>query len=279
MKSAIYEGIVVHHRRHPIDHRFAYRLAMPFVYLDEMEELCSLHPLWSNGRTNVVSYRRADYLGSSTMPLTQAVRELVEDRLGTMPSGPVAMLAHPRTWGWLFNPVALYYCFDATGTRVEALVAEVTNTPWHERHAYVVGGPGTHNFDKALHVSPFFGMDLQYELSYSAPGPHLPVRISTVRAGSCVFDAVLHLERREASRRELGRLVFSHPLMTMRVSAAIYRQAFALRRAGAPVVAHPHRQDPCAIGTEPESGAAGPPRSTSAEGASVLVPHGEMAHG
>ncbi len=198
MRSAVYEGIIIHHRRHPIDHRFQYRVAMPLLDLDEIEELCSLHPLWSNGRSNVVSYRRRDYLGGGPMPLAQAVRETVEDRLGTRLSGPIAMLAHPRTWGWLFNPVTLYYCFDPTGTHVEALVAEVTNTPWHERHAYVVGRPGTHHFDKALHVSPFFGMDMRYELSYRAPGQR-PVLADQHHPGG-----QRRLRRRHAPRAERG---------------------------------------------------------------------------
>jgi uncharacterized protein len=278
MRSVVYEGIIIHHRRHPIDHRFQYRVAMPLLDLDEIEELCSIHPLWSNERSNFVSYRRSDYLGGGPMPLGQVVREAVEDRLGTRLSGPIAMLAHPRTWGWLFNPVTLYYCFDPTGTRVDALVAEVTNTPWHERHAYVVGRPGTHRFDKALHVSPFFGMDMQYELSYRAPGHSLSLRISTIREGSAVFDAVMHLERREVSRRELSRLVFSHPFMTMRVSAAIYRQAFALRRAGAPVVTHPRCQQRHVLGPEASSRLAEPPRGTTAEGATVLIPTTRVAH-
>ena len=278
MRSAVYEGIVSHHRRHPIDHRFQYRVAMPLLDLDEIEELCSLHPLWSNERSNVVSYRRSDYLGGGAMPLAQAVRETVEDRLGTRLSGPIAMLAYPRTWGWLFNPVTLYYCFGATGTGVDALVAEVTNTPWHERHAYVVGQPGTHRFDKALHVSPFFGMDMQYELVYRAPGQRLSLRIRTIREGSVVFDAVMHLERREASRRELGRLVFSHPFMTMRVSAAIYRQAFVLGRAGAPFVTHPRCQQRHVLEPETSARLAEPPRSTAAEGATVLIPSMEVPH-
>jgi len=242
MKSAIYEGTVIHHRRGPIDHRFRYRIALPLVDLDEIDELCNLHPLWSHGRPNVVSYRRVDYLGQMTRPLTDAVRDTVENRLGTRPSGSISMLAHPRTWGWLFNPIALYYCFDPTGTSVVALVAEVTNTPWHERHAYVVGPPGSHRFDKVMHVSPFFGMDLRYDLSYTSPGQHLSLRIASMRRENTVFDAGLQLERREATRRELGRLIFTHPFMTMKVSAAIYRQAFALWRAGAPFVPHPHHQ-------------------------------------
>ena len=279
MRSAVYEGTVIHRRRYPISHRFQYRVALPLVDLDEMDELCSLHPLWSNDRPNVVSYRRSDYLGGGPMPLAHAVRDAVEDCLGTRPTGPIAMLAHPRTWGWLFNPIALYYCFDPSGAQVVALAAEVTNTPWHERHAYVVGGPGTHDFDKALHVSPFFGMDQHYELSYRAPGPHLSVGIGTVQAGSTVFDAALRLERREASRQELGRLVFSHPFMTMRVSAAIYRQAFALRRAGAPFVAHqrcPQRQ---VDGPEPSVRATEPPRRTRPEAATELISDKGVAHG
>lgn len=242
MRSAIYEGLVVHRRRSPIDHRFAYRVAMPLVDLDEIDELCALHPLWSNEGRNAVCFRRGDYLGDPTLPLATAVRDVVEERLGHRPEGPVAMLAHPRTWGWAFNPITLYYCFDAGGTAVEALVGEVTNTPWHERHAYVVAGPGRHRFDKAMHVSPFLGMDMQYELAYGAPGERLSVRISTVRGGETLFDAFLRLERREASREALQRLVLSYPLMTMRVSAAIYRQAFALWRRGVPFVPHPRRR-------------------------------------
>jgi uncharacterized protein len=82
MRSAVYEGIIIHHRRRPIDHGFQYRVAMPLVDLDEIAELCSIHPLWSNGRSNVVSYRRSDYLGGGPMPLAQTVRETVKDRLG-----------------------------------------------------------------------------------------------------------------------------------------------------------------------------------------------------
>ncbi|MDA8309887.1 MAG: DUF1365 family protein [Actinomycetota bacterium] len=239
MRSAIYEGTVVHHRLATVDHRFSYRIAMPFVDLDEIDDLCRLHPLWSAERPNVVSYRRRDFLPDRPGPLADAVRDLVAERLGCRPRGPVAMLGHLRTWGWLFNPITLYYCFDPEGVHVESLVAEVTNTPWHERHVYVVGGPGRHRFQKELHVSPFFDSDMDYELSYREPGEHLGLSMRNVRGGETLFGAGLRLERHEADRRALGRLVWSHRLMTMRVSAGIYRQAAALRRAGAPIVPHP----------------------------------------
>lgn len=242
MRSAIYEGSVVHYRRHPFDHRFTYRLAMPLVFLDEMEELCGLHSLWSSERPNVVSFRRADYLRPSTASLDEAVRELVQERLGWRPSGPIAMLAHPRMWGWVFNPIALYYCFDPSATAVEALVADVTNTPWHERHAYAVDAPGMHRFPKALHVSPFFDMDLEYGLWYESPGARLTLRLDLCAGDSQRFHAGLHLERRGTGRKELGRMIWSYPFMTARVSGGIYRQAFTLWRKGAPFVAHPRRR-------------------------------------
>ena len=244
MRSAVYEGTLSHHRRAPVEHRFGYRVAMPLVDLEELHDLCRMHPLWSEERPNVVSFRRRDYLPERVGPLADAVRDLVEERLGRRPTGPVAMLAHLRTWGWLFNPIALYYCFDQESGRVEALVAEVTNTPWHERHVYVVDGPGRHRMAKALHVSPFFGMDMDYELTYSEPGERLSVAMRAVRGDEVLFDAALRLERREAGRASLGRLAWHRSLGPLGGSAAIYRQAFALWRAGAPFVPHPRRSAP-----------------------------------
>jgi DUF1365 family protein len=249
MKSALYEGTIVHHRRAPVDHRFSYRLALPLVDLDELDQLCRLHPLWSVERRNIVSFWRRDYLSDRAGPLKDAVHDLVEEQLGRRPDGRVAMLAHPRTWGWLFNPITLYYCFDEAGARVEALVAEVTNTPWHERHVYVVGGAGRHRFPKEMHVSPFFGMDMDYELTYGEPGDRLSLSMRAVRGNDTLFDSGLRLERREADRRALGGLVWGAPFPTMRVSGAIYRQALALWRAGAPFVPHPrprHRPETAA---------------------------------
>lgn len=241
MKSAIYEGTVVHRRRTPLDHRFSYRIALPLVDLDEIDRLVGLHPLWSVERRNVVSFWRHDYLPGRPGALGDAVRDLAEERLGRRPQGSVAMLAHPRTWGWLFNPIALYYCFDEEGLRVEALVAEVTNTPWHERHLYVVGEPGRHRFPKELHVSPFFDMDMDYELAYTEPGDRLGLSIRTMRGNETLFEAGLRLERGGADRQALGRLIWAYPFGTLRVSGAIYRQALALWWAGAPIVPHPRR--------------------------------------
>jgi DUF1365 family protein len=205
-----------------------------------------------------VWFRRADFLAGSADPdhsntdpggrLATTVRDVVETHGHVRPRGPIAMLAHLRTWGWLFNPITLYFCFDARGLQVDALVAEVTNTPWHERHVYVLGPipelatTGEYRFPKALHVSPFMGMDQQYVLRCDTPrhqhGDRLVVRLASLEAGEKVFEATLALRRSEATRHDLGRMLWSYPLMTVRVSSAIQRQAFQLWRKG--LAFHPH---------------------------------------
>lgn len=242
MRSAIYEGELVH-RRHAPAHAFRFRVAMPLLFLDEIDAVVAQHPLWSRERANAVSFRRADFLGDPEVPLDVAVRDLVEDRTGERPGGPVAVLAHVRTWGWLFNPIAVYYCFDRAGEHVEHAVAHVTNTPWKERHAYVLGGPGRHDVDKALHVSPFFGMDQRYRITYDEPGDGLRLSIGVDEDDHRVFDAALRLRRHDIGQRALGRVLWRYPMLTMRVSAGIHTNALRLWRKGADFHAHPSKKD------------------------------------
>lgn len=243
LRSGVYEGTVVHHRMEPVDHRFSYRITMTMLDLAEVDAVCDRHPLWSHDRANVVSFRRRDYLGDPTVPLDHSIRDLVEERTGRRPGGPISLLTQVRTWGWLFNPISVYYCFDPGGLVVEALVVEVTNTPWHERTAYVLPGPGSYVVDKQLHVSPFLPMDLQHRFILSEPGPRLVLGVDDLRAGHRVFSATMVLHRRPVDQRSLGRVLWRYPLMTMRVSWGIYRQALALRRRGVPFHPHPDRSD------------------------------------
>ena len=241
LRSGVYEGRVVHHRFTPVDHRFTYRIAMVFLDLDEVEEVCRLHPLWSAERANAVSFRRRDYLGDPAVPLDAAVRDLVESRTGVRPSGPVCVLTQLRTWGWLFNPITTYYCYDATGTVVESTVVEVTNTPWHERTAYVLGGTGTFRVAKGMHVSPFLPMDLTHAFAIGVPGVRLTLGVDDYRDDERVFSASMALTRRAPGRHAQGRLLWRFPLMTLRVSLGIYRQAASLRRKGVPFHPHPDK--------------------------------------
>jgi DUF1365 family protein len=240
-ESCIYEGVIRHRRLEP-RREFRHRLALLYLDLDELPRL--LGGRLVSPRPGLLRVRRRDYLGDPALPLDRAVRERVSDALGRAPAGPVRLLAQPRSFGHCFNPVSFYYCFDATGHRTEAMVAEVTNTPWGERHAYVLGaGPRDEEgidaqVDKAMHVSPFMGMDQRYRIRAGAPGRTLSVHLESWRSGSAVFDATLSLRRRELSRASLAQMTARYPFATVRVLALIYAHALGLKLAGAPV--HPH---------------------------------------
>jgi uncharacterized protein len=171
------------------------------------------------------------------------VRELVASRGLPRPSGPIRLLTHLRYWAYVQNPVSFYYCFDASGSAVETIVAEVTNTPWHERYAYVVrAAPGGRShrarFDKSFHVSPFMPMDHGYDWNFTTPGERLHVHMTNRRGSERVFDATLALRRAPITGPVLAGCLARHPWMTASVVAGIYWQALRLWLRGAPF--HPH---------------------------------------
>jgi DUF1365 family protein len=236
--SAIYEGVVAHRRAEPREHAFSYRVAMMYLDLGELPQLFDRHPLWSARRPALGWFRRSDYYGDPELPLEEAIAGLVAERTGYRPEGPVRVLTMPRCFGHCFNPVSFYYCFDQGGEEVRAVIAEVTNTPWGERHAYV-SRELTSRHAKELHVSPFYSLDYEYELCMSTPGERLEVSIGAERAGRGEFRATLALERRALDRRALTGLLFGSAPMSMKVSAAIYAQALRLKLKGIPVQPHP----------------------------------------
>ncbi len=247
LRSAVYEGTLLHRRFGPgPELSFRYPVAMCLLDLAEVDQVTARYPLASHRHPAPLRFRRRDFLGDPALPLDHAVRDLVEYRTGCRPEGPVALLANLRTWGWLFNPISLYFCAGNTGSGgpagVTHLVAEVQNTPWHERTAYVVGGTGEHRFAKALHVSPFLPLEVDYRLRYGEPGPRLDVSLDVLEGPARLFTAHLSLHRRPLDRAALGRLLWANPLATHRVSAGIYLQAARLRRRGAPFFTHPSKR-------------------------------------
>ena len=244
--SAVYEGWVIHRRRRPVEHEFRYRIFMPLFDLDELPELLDPFPLWSARRPAPAWFRRDDFLGDPSTPIAEAARALTSERVGRRPTGPIRLLAHPRYLGVGFNPVSFLFCHRGSG-ELDSVIAEVTNTPWGDRHAYVLEpgdgrrkptGPwvGTR---QAMHVSPFMGMDQRYEWWTTVPGERLRLGFRSREAGEVVFEATLSLRRREIDRRLMARLLLTYPPMTIATLTRIYLQALRLRIKGLPWYARP----------------------------------------
>jgi uncharacterized protein len=220
--SAFYDGIVSHRRHSVRGHAFRYRVSMAYLDLDEVDGL----------KLARRRFRRSDHIGDPRRSLKETVRELAGPHA---PQGPVRVLTNLRTLGHCFNPVCFYYLFEEDGETVGAVVAEVTNTPWGDRHPYVLRRQGggrvlAGDMDKRMHVSPFMGMDQRYVLRAAVPGPTLSVHIENREDGERVFDATLNLERRPLGRRALAR----HYGATLRTVALIYSHAVVLRLKGVP---------------------------------------------
>ena len=129
---ALYFGVVRHRRFDAVRHSFATRLYFAYLDLDELDAAFRGRFWWSARRPAPMWFRRADYFGPPDVPLADAVRDAVAARTGRRPDGPVRVLTHLRAFGYVFNPVSFYYCFDRD-ERLQAVLAEITNTPWGER--------------------------------------------------------------------------------------------------------------------------------------------------
>lgn len=248
--SAVFEGWVRHRRFEPVEHSFRYRLFLPYLDLDRLPELLDPFPLWSARRPAPARFRRGDYMGDPERPLSESARDLVSERTGVRPGGPVRMLANVRCFGHVFNPIALYYCFDAADERVEAVVADVNNIPWGEHHPYVLargeraGRVLSDDLPKELHVSPLMGMDQTYSFRATEPGSELIVHIDSSGGEGKAFDATLSLRRRELTPARMAALLARYPAMSLQVVARIYAQSLRLKLKGARYHPHPQRRRP-----------------------------------
>jgi DUF1365 family protein len=220
---------------------------MMYLDLDELPRLFRRRWLWSASRPALARFKREDHVGPVDQPLSESVRDLVELETGNRPAGTVRLLTNLSYFGYCFNPVSFYYCFDASGEVVEYIVVEVNNTPWGERDCYVMScGPAEKTSQpwrfsprKKMHVSPFMPMEIQYDWALTRPGQDLNVFMANLQDGERIFAASLNLQRTEISAGSLSRVLVQFPLQTLKIIFAIHWEAARLWLKRCPVYTHP----------------------------------------
>ena len=221
---------------------------MAYIDISNLASVMKPSMLWNINKPAIVSYRRQDYHGDPSIGLEEAVRKTMREKTGIEFKGPIRLLTHLRYFGHCFNPVSFYYCFDKEDKNLEYILAEVTNTPWKERFAYVIDKKSKKNniafdteFKKQFHVSPFWGMDHNYKWIFSPPEEKLFVNMKNYRKGLKVFDATLNLNRTPFSKMSLLKQIFRFSFITMIVVMRIHLHAAILWFRRAPFFIHPSK--------------------------------------
>lgn len=244
MKSCLYFGEVSHHRKSPKRHDLRYKLFMPHLFLDELDQVFQGRFFWSLNRKNLSSFQRSDYHKPEINSLENAVRTTMSEQLETPVKGPISVLTHLRTFGHCFNPVTFYYAWNESQDHPTTVLAEITNTPWNERYAKAFSWTAKdrkskHEFVKEFHVSPFIDMPVDYDWRFEKPSEKLRVDMILRQEGRTFFSAHLNLRRKPINTMNLAWALARFPFLTMRISLGIYWNALLLRLKGCPFYAHP----------------------------------------
>ncbi|GAA3554682.1 DUF1365 domain-containing protein [Marinobacter xestospongiae] len=258
-RSQWLQGEVRHRRRAPVNHEFRYNTGMLCLNLAEWHQLDSLSRWLSVERFNWVSLYRRDYFLPEAPDLDTAVRDWVHDATGWRPDGAVELVTHPRYAGHVFNPVSFYFCYPesadpASGAVPRVILAQITNTPWKERHVYCLE-PDTEQqerkaggwqsvrfrFPKRFHVSPFNGMRQDYQWLFSFRDDQLRIHMNVYENGEKQFDATLAIQRQPLTRKIFHQALRRFPLECAKVVTGIYWHALRLKLKGAPFYTHPDK--------------------------------------
>ncbi|MEQ9490071.1 MAG: DUF1365 domain-containing protein [Alphaproteobacteria bacterium] len=242
VRSAIYQGTVVHGRVRPKRHRLRYSVFSFLLDLDELPDLDRRHAVFAYNRRAPISFYDRDHGPLDGSPLRPWAEGLLRDAGIDSDGGPIRLLCYPRMFGYVFNPLSVYFCYDRDENLV-AILYEVCNT-FKERHTYVIpvtaqeGSIVRQRCNKELYVSPFLGMDCSYDFRILPPQESLSVVIRQEDRDGLLLTAAFKGDRKPFNAATLARLLATFPLMTFKIMAGIHWEAFRLWIKGMPVFTH-----------------------------------------
>lgn len=235
MHSAIGIGRLTHCRLSPRKHEFTYQLKQVLLDLSGVEDTLTALSLCGYERGNVCSFHARDYCQIAGMNVDDSIRRLYTHKTGRVHDGKVFLLTQLRHWGYVFNPLSVYFFTDASGEHINACVLEVHNTPWNEKHRYVISeltspkaGVYAAQFRKHLHVSPFMEQDFDYHLHFKWSPNQLILRLENLRDNELYFTATMSLDLQPLSGSTWIKSLIRYPFTPLKASLGIYWQAFLL---------------------------------------------------
>ena len=242
-KSKIFEGQVVHQRLKPRKHRLIYNVFNLLIDLEELPILSKKLTFFSHNRLILLSFWDKDHGLGQDRSLISYIREVLIKAGLDCQNGPVRLLCYPRLFGYVFNPLSVYYCYNQYET-LKAVIYEVSNT-FGERHSYLIKIDSAkdktmyHSCKKNFYVSPFLGMDAMYYFSITPPSKTLTILIDEQDESGSILKASYTGRSLFLNDKSLVKMFFKYPLMSFKVMVGIHWEALKLWKKGLNIIARP----------------------------------------
>jgi len=237
--SCIYSGHVIHKRFKPKKHFFSYKTFSLLIDLNEIQTIDKNIKFFSYNKFNILSFYNIDHGPRDGSSLIKWVTKILIKTQININGGRIKLFCFPRFFGYVFNPLSIFYCYDKYG-KLRAVLYEVKNT-FNEQHTYVFRNKSSskiilHKCNKKFYVSPFIKMKTFYNFRLSKPGSSLDVLIKQTDAQGALLIAHQTGKRIKLNSKNLFYQFLKHPLMSFKVIMAIHFEAFRLWTKGIKLV-------------------------------------------